>query len=79
MASMLKKVWFTGSASDLVALSIESADPTVEHHRVTGRNLLYPHVPTAHYPLRHVLVVEMLGVEDLVMIRDAINEYLEGR
>lgn len=78
----LKRVWL-GNASErpgnnIWSLSMESEDvePGNEHRRLNAVQNTFPKNPTPEHPQRHVTVLTYLGDEDLLAIRDAINEKL---
>ena len=76
----IKNVWVTpwSDRGELVSLTLESANPEVEHTRLTTQELLAPQKPTARCPLRHTLVLRLLSADDLRKIRDTIDRYLEA-
>lgn len=75
----MKKCWITEQTSESVSLSFESMDPSEEHTRLFVRELQFPSVPTPEHPRRHTLVLSLLGVEDLIEIRDTLDRYLADR
>ena len=41
--------------------------------------MLFPDHPTPEHPLRHTLCIGLLSDDDLIMIVDSINAYLDGK
>jgi hypothetical protein len=73
-----KMIWLTPwpTCESLARLCIESAETEPSHKRLTIRESLFPEVPTAAHPQRHVISIGLLEREDLAAIRDAISAYL---
>lgn len=72
----IKQAWITARPTGLVSLSIESTETKLEK-RIQCREAVFSAVPTPKNPLRHTLVMSLLTHEDLITIRDTINNYLQ--
>ncbi len=71
----IKQAWvnldrFSGS------LTFESSYPDDESRRLWVHDMTYPSNPSPSHPLRHVLVMHNLTKEDLVTIKNAIDDFL---
>ncbi|RQS39747.1 hypothetical protein [Burkholderia sp. Bp8990] len=75
----LKRVWWTDHSTPrngICTISLESADATAEHRRLRAEERAFPANPTPEHPLRHVVVLSLLGVDDVRMLRDTCNQIL---
>ena len=75
--STLKKAWITPWERGLVSLSLESLETDPEYRRLDVENRLFPS-PKDPSLRRFTTILRILTVEDLQMIRDAIDAYLEA-
>lgn len=74
---LIKKVWITDQESNLVSLSIESANAVERHMRVKSFELVFPEVPSKNNPIRHTIALSLLDEEDLKKIMNTIAKYLK--
>lgn len=72
----IKKVWLTEISSDLFTISIETAEPDPNVTKVVARTLRFPAQPDPEHPLRETTSIGLFHAEDLLMISDALAEYL---
>ena len=77
MSAQLRHVWFTEHGSRLVMMSVEVNNPAPEAPAPHCTEMSFPAEPSPEHPLRRVMKMGILNEDDLCMIRDAINEYLE--
>lgn len=75
----LKSAWLTAwPTSDLFTLSLESKMPENENLRIRVRDLEFPGKPTKKNPLRHTIVIGVMDLDDLRLLRDVIDRFLEA-
>ena len=72
----IKDAWITRHNPDLGVLSIESQNPEPGNKRLQVASVSFSHTPSDYHPLRHVMTIGLLDREDLMKIRDAIDDYL---
>jgi hypothetical protein len=73
----LKQAWVTPllcSHQDLFSISLESEHVTEEFRRIHQVENVFPAEPTPEPPLRHVMVISVLDLKDIVTLRDALNK-----
>ena len=71
--STLRKAWITPHGADLCSLTLRSERIDPDYARVKARENIFP----AKDPTHHVVVIELLDDEDLLKIKEAIEEYLK--
>ena len=70
---MLKKVWITKNCERLYSITLESSDPELP---INAACMKFPNLPTPQHPLRHTTNIGLLNIDDLLDIRNAIDEFL---
>jgi len=74
MTKNLKKVWVTPrDGSGLMALTLESSTPCNETTRLSVREWLVPLKPSPRHPLRHTIVISLLGEEDINLLAQFLD------
>ena len=73
---MLKKAWITDHGAGLAVLSLESAVVDREYARLRTDDRLMPAHPTPKHPLRHVVTVRLLDMDDLHALRDVLDDHI---
>lgn len=75
---MIKKVWLNPFATnqDMFHLCLESAMPNEPYTRVTATEMVFPTTPTPDFPLRHTLSLGLLEMDDIVLLRDTLGNFL---
>jgi len=74
---LVKNVWLTDQEAGYFSLSFESKDPITPHHRLSIRENLFPKNPTQTHPLRHTVSISLLTLEDLILLRQKLDEFLQ--
>jgi hypothetical protein len=74
MSGQLKKAWVTEHDAGLAMLSLECSNPGGAGPHCDERT--FPAKPSPEHPMRRVIVVGLLDEDDLILIRDTINEIL---
>lgn len=74
--AMLKKAWVNPHDAGLAVLSLESAIVEREYARLHVDSMQMPVNPTPEHPLRHVVTVRLLDLEDLCMLRDVLDKHI---
>lgn len=75
--STIKQVWITKHDGDLVSLSMESETVEPYYMKLKIEERIFPDKPTKKYPKRHTINIGLLSNEDLEMIVETINKYLD--
>jgi hypothetical protein len=70
--SALAKAWITPHDADLVMLTLRSESVTPEYRRISCEGRLFPAVT----PTNHVILLGLFSEEDLLKIKNTIEEYL---
>ena len=71
----LKKCWITEHDAGFQTLSLQSEHVAHEYRRISAETITSTHSPYREGD-RHVIVIGLLSVEDLIEIREAITRYL---
>lgn len=74
MPQTIEKAWITPYTSDLVTLSFSSLRVVPEWARIQVNEVVFPDRDTK--APRHTVSIKLLDDDDLVLLRDAIDEYL---
>jgi hypothetical protein len=74
--SAVKNMWITRYDGDLVSLSMESETVKPEYMRLKVEERVFPDIPTKTHPKRHTISIKLLSVEDLELIMETIEAYL---
>lgn len=75
--STIKKVWITKHDGDLVSLCFESEIVTPAFMRLKFEHRTFPDNPSVKNPLRHTGSVKLLSIDDLELIAETIQAYLD--
>lgn len=75
--STLKGVWITPHDAGLVSLSMESEIVYPEYMRIKVSEREFPDNPTKKSPKRHTISVKLLTIDDLKLLKNIIDEYLQ--
>jgi hypothetical protein len=75
--SAIKSIWITKHDGGLVSLSMESEIVKPEYMRLKVEERAFPDIPTKRHPKRHTISVKLLSQEDLEMIVEIIEAYLD--
>jgi hypothetical protein len=80
VALAIKKVWLGpwATCEDVHTISIESVGSQDGIDPLSVEDTHFPVNPTPERPLRHVVLLRLLDIEDLISLRDAIDAYLLG-
>jgi len=75
--SAIAKAWITSDERlDIHTLSMRSLTAYPDYLRIHIHESTYPFIPTLENPLRHVVIINCLTSDDLLKIRDAINNII---
>lgn len=77
MAFKVKKCWVTDHGA-LNSLTIEALVPERPEMHIESESRVFPFRPTDEHPLRQVAVLHGLSDEDLLIIKEAIENFLRG-
>ena len=70
----MKKSWISESGAGLVSITLESN--LASDFPIPCSQLTFPDKPTEENPLRHVITINCLTRNDLINLRNTIQEHL---
>jgi hypothetical protein len=74
----LKKAWITKVTDRIASLTLESNNPDEVCNRIYFNEMLFPNNPSDQHPLRHTINLGMFNLEELEIIKNTIEDYLEN-